>query len=517
MCILRRMDEVYRFAGAEFDPKSGALSFAGHVASLRPRTAKLLLQLAKRAPELVTKDELLREVWADLVVTDNSLSQCVSEIRRELGEAGETILQTVQRRGFKLAAEVERIAVERSRRGKRLSLMVLPLVNLGGDPEHDYFAEGLTEDLTMDLGRMPEAFVISRGTALAYAERRVDARRIGSELGVRYLVEGSVRRGERDVVVNLNVCDTEDARQVWAERFAAPRGELLDLQRSMAARLAHMLHLDLLTVASDRLAALDGRDLDAHDLAMRAFAIKVRSVPGVSPEAHRLVDHALELDPGCAYAWTVRAECCLVALVTRTFTDWEATAAMAESSARKALELDPQQRTAHCALGGALVMRGRFEEALGSLERQVALVPNFANAHNWMGIAHTMMGNAHLAVRAHEAAVELSPRDPRLSTWIRSIALAWLHQREDGRGLAEAERSVAVPSPWPRSYETLAMAYGVGGLKEEARAAVDVLLRHWPRYSIAQHRAEMISSRPAFVSQRERLLDALREAGLPAS
>ena len=180
-----------------------------------------------------------------------------------------------------------------------------------------------------------------------------------------------------------------------------------------------------------------------------------------------------------------------------------------------ALDLEPDHRTANCALGGALVMQGRFEEAIGCLERQLALIPNFANAHNWKGIAHTLMGDGHLAVGCHEAAIELSPRDPRLSTWIRSAALAWLHQGEDVRGLLEAERSVALPKPWPRSYETLAMAYGTNRLEDDAKAAVGVLLRNWPDYSIRQHRAEMISDRPAFLAQRERLLEGLVRAGLP--
>jgi adenylate cyclase len=145
----------------------------------------------------------------------------------------------------------------------------------------------------------------------------------------------------------------------------------------------------------------------------------------------------------------------------------------------------------------------------------LSLNPNVALTHNWIGIAHMLMGNARLAIRPMETSIELSPRDPRLSTFIRNLALAHLHLDQDPEGLILAERSVHVPRPWARSYETLAMAYAVNGLMEEARAAVEVLLRHWPGYSIAAHRAEMMSNRPAFLAQRERLLEALRRAGLP--
>ena len=503
---------VYRFDGARFDMASGELAVDGRTCSLRPRTGAVLAHLLKNAGTLVTKEELLRSVWTDLVVTENSLSQCIREIRKELGAAADKI-RNVHGRGYVLDAAVDRgTAPPRTAPASRLSLMVLPLVNLGGDPDHDFFAEGLTEDLTMDLGRMPEAFVIARGTALAYADRRVDARQIGQELGVRYLVEGSVRRGQREVVVNLSVCDTRDARQVWAERLTADRSDLLSLQRSMAGKVAHMLHLDLLEVASE---SVDGARMDAHELAMRAFSLKVRSLPNVSPEASELVRRALELDPGCAYAWTVKAESHVVALATRNFDDWAATIGAAEQAARMALELEPESRTAHHALGSALVFQNRLEEALAAFERQIAMVPNFANAYNWIGLVHTLMGNPKLAIPAHEHSIELSPRDPRLSTWISGLARALLCDGQDARALREAERSVNLPNPWPRSYETLAMAYAVNGLLDDARAAARVVQAHWPGYSIAQHRAELRSDRPAFLERHERLIEGLRMAGIP--
>jgi len=508
------MDRVlYRFNGAQYDAGRGELVVDGRSSSLRPRTGAVLAQLLQNAGTLVTKEQLLQQVWTDLVVTENSLSQCIKEIRRELGDAGESLVRNVHGRGYVLEASVERShGSAGAPAARRLSLMVLPLVNLGGDPLHDYFAEGLTEDLTMDLGRMPEAFVIARGTALAYADRRIDARQIGQELGVRYLVEGSVRRGENEIVVNLSVCDTRDARQVWAERLTAPRTDLLALQRSMAGKVAHMLHLDLLEVASEPIA---GARIDAYDLAMRAFSVKVRSLPNVSPEASDLIDRALQLDPKCAYAWTVKAESHIVALATRNFGDWQATIHAAEAAARTALELEPENRTANHALGSALVFQGRLEEALAAFARQIEMVPNFANAHNWTGLTHTLMGNPHLAVPAHELAIQLSPRDPRLSTWISGLARALLHQGDDAHGLREAERSVNLPKPWPRSYETLVMAYAVNGLLEEARAAAKLLRDRWPGYSIAQHRAELRSDRPPFVERHARLIEGLRVAGIP--
>lgn len=512
------MDTLYAFAGATFDASLGLLARDGSPSViLRPRAAAVLRYLLEHAGELVTKDALLREVWADLVVTENSLTQCVREIRRELGDGDETLLKTVHRRGYILETAVQkagpRPASANRNPSRRRAIMVLPLVNMGGDPDQDYFAEGLTEDLTIDIGRTPGAHVIGRGTAQTYAGKPVDVREIGLELGVDYVVEGSVRRDGDEIQVSLAVSETADARQVWAERFNARRENLVTLQRTMAGTVSHMLFVGLSGVEADRPRSPD--EMTSHDLATRAYSIWYRNAPQVSAEAARLLDRALELDPQNANALAQKAGEHIFALATRNYTDWDATIAAAQELARKAITLDPENRTAYSRLGEAYAYQGRFEEALTALEQQMQLNPNDPTSHQWEGIIHILMGNAHLAIKPLEAALALSPRDPRTSTFIRNLALAYLHMNQDAQALIIAERSIHQPKPWPRSYETLAAAYAVNGLMEEARAAVKVLLRHWPGYSINQHRAEMMSARPAFLAQRERLLAALREAGLP--
>lgn len=467
---------------------------------------------------MVGKDDLLRVVWSDLVVTENSLAQCVKEIRRELGDSDEALVRTVHRRGYVLEAAVTKVggvatAARQGMRERRLSLIVLPLANLDGDAAHDYFAEGLTEDLTTDLGRIPGAFVISRGTAQTYGGRKVDARQVGRDLGVKYAVEGSVRRSGTRVVVSLSVSDTSDATELWAERFEAARPDLERLQRSMAGKVAQMLHLELANAEARRIQ--HETNPDAHDLATRAWSIWYRLAPEMSDEVWTMVRRALELDPGCVLGWVMLANLHVMALSTRRTTDPAASMREGEDAARRALALDPEHRTANSSLGAMLAYQGRFEEALAAIARQMALNPNLAIAHQWKGIVHLLMGDARLAIEPFETAIDLSPWDSRISTFIRNLALAHLHLGRDAEGLAIAERSVHVPKPWPRSYETLAAACAVNGLVEEARAAVEVLVRHWPGYSIARHRAEMMSDRPAFLAQRERLLEGLRVAGLP--
>lgn len=506
------MDTAYSFAGVVFEPVSGVLTVDGRDVHLRPRTASVLRCLLDRGGQVVGKEFLLKEVWADLVVTENSLAQCVKEIRRELGDSSEALLRTAHRRGYVLEVPVERTASAPVAINRGRSIIVMPIVNLGGDPDEEYFAEFLTEDLTNELGRMPGLIVIARGTAQAYAQRPVDAREVGHDLGVAYILEGSVRRAHGRVAVTLGISDTRDARQLWSERFEGMRAELGVLQKSMAARVTQWLRRDALAAENGK-EAIAGPD--ARDLAMRAWSLQYHASPGVSREARTLLLQALELDIGCAFAWALLAHSHVSDLATRHTDDWESSIALAEHAALRAVELDPNLERGILSLAHTRSFQGRFEESLELLERLMTLNPNIAAAHQWVGIDHILMGNPRLAVRPLETCIELSPRDRRLSTLTRNLALAYLHMGEDERGLAIAESSVHQQPVWPRSYETLAAAYAVSGLIDDASATVAMLFRHWPGYTIAQHRAEMMSTRPAFLVQRERLLDGLRAAGLP--
>jgi len=506
------MNSAYVFSGATFEPASGALNQGARSASLRPRTAAVLRCLLEHAGEVVSKEHLLKEVWADLIVTENSLAQCVKEIRRALADSSETLLKTIPRRGYLLSARVERTAksIEPLRRPR--AIIVMPLANLGGEPEQDYFAEALTEDLTNDIGQVPTFTVIARGTAQAYARRPVDVREVGRDLGVAYAVEGSVRRADGRIVVSIGISDTRDARQLWRERFEGRSAELPVLQRVMAAVVTRWLCTELPTRDESGSGAANA---DAHDLAMRAWSLQYRAAPGVSREALQLLLRAIELDPKSAFAWSGLAHIHISDLATRHTENWEVSIARADEAATRAVELDPHMTRALLSLGQVRSYEGRFEESLDILDRAMVLNPNQPHVYQWQGIAHMLMGNARLAIRPLETCIELSPRDRRLSTLTRNLALAHLHLGEDEKALHLSERSIHQHPVWPRSYETLAAAYAVNGLMDDALAAVEVLLRHWPDYSIGQHRAEMMSNRPAFLAQRERLLEGLRAAGLP--
>ena len=516
------MDRNYAFAGATFDSKRGELTLGARVARLRPQTAAVLSYLLDRPRAVVSKEELLREAWPNLVVTENSLVQCVREIRRELGDEQGAIVRTSPRRGYVLEADVTNALAaakagadaETTRGPKRLTLIVMPLANVGGDPEQAYFAEALADDLTTDLGRIPEALVISRNTAQTYRDRAIDIRTVGREIDVHYVIEGSVRRRGDDIVVNLSLSETERGAQIWVERFEGRRADLDALQRAMAGELANVLGVQLFDAEARRVQGEMQRDPDAQDFAMRAWALWCRNEQEANTEAQGLARQALAIDADCVRALVTLAHTLITDIVFRVRTDIPVAALEAETFARRAATLDPRHPVACAALGTTITYQGRFEEALGVFDAQLALNANFPFTHIWIGITNLFMGRPALAIPSFERAILLNPRAPALSTLYRNIAVAYLHAGDDEQALAYAERSVRLPNPWARSYETLAAVYGNAGLIDDGRAAVKVLLQRWPGYSIARHRAEMVSDRPQFLEQRERYLEGLRRAGL---
>ncbi|WP_265441164.1 winged helix-turn-helix domain-containing protein [Bradyrhizobium sp. SEMIA] len=233
----------------------------GDVVPLRPRAWAVLRLLATRPGQLVSKDEIMDEVWSDCEVTEDSLVQAIGDIRRALGDAGRSALKTMPRRGYMLVVDAKPIdatvvsgdtprpsdtAELPAASMPHLSIVVLPFANIGGDPAQDDFVDGVTESLTTDLSRIAGSFVIGRNTAFTFKGKAVDTRQIGRDLNVRYVLEGSVQRGGNRFRLNAQLTDTETGSHFWADRFDKRAAELLDMQDEIVSRLANTLNAELI-------------------------------------------------------------------------------------------------------------------------------------------------------------------------------------------------------------------------------------------------------------------------------
>jgi TolB-like protein/DNA-binding winged helix-turn-helix (wHTH) protein/Tfp pilus assembly protein PilF len=353
--------------------------------------------------------------------------------------------------------------------GPQLSVVVLPFVDLGDDRQQQYFADGITEDLTADLSRIAPMFVISHRTAFGYRDRPNDAKQIGRELGVRYIVAGGVRRSAKEVHVNAKLIDAENGSLLWAERFDRDAGDFFALQDEMTSRIAAALNLELLAAAALR--PVERPDVLDYILRGRAVYLRV-PVRNGHAEAISLFAQALALDPRSVEAQSRLAMALTGRVLDEVADSAETDITRAQELIGRALEASPRNPLAHYAKGLLLRAQHRYEDAVPEYEAAIAFNRNWASAYADLGWCKFFAGSTEDATPLMERAVRLSPRDPQIGNWESRIGLAYLVQsRIDDAVLSLEKARVAAPElPWV--HLRLASAYGLKGETERAAAEI---------------------------------------------
>jgi TolB-like protein/cytochrome c-type biogenesis protein CcmH/NrfG len=350
--------------------------------------------------------------------------------------------------------------------GPRLSIVVLPFANLSNDPEQEYFADGITEDLTTDLSRIPEMVVISRNTAFTYRRKPVDTKQIGRELTVRYLLEGSVRRLGNQVRVNAQLIDAQTDTHLWAERFDSPVEDLFVLQDEVTSRIARALNVEL-AVAE---AARPVEHLDALDCILRGRAAAARSVsPAALDEAIGWYERALTFDPASPEAKAHLGAALATRVIDFVPDSWGADIERADRLARQALMSSPGSARAHATIAQVLRIQHRYAEAISEYEAVLALDRNATSALAALGRCKTYTGSVDDAISAQQKAIRLSPRDPQLFNWYFRIGEAHLLQSRVDQSIEWLEKARSgSPAIW-YVHAWLAAAYAHKGDLEHAR------------------------------------------------
>jgi TolB-like protein len=392
----------------------------------------------------------------------------------------------------------------------------MPFENLGGDKEQDYFADGITDDLTTDLSHLPDSFVISRGTAFTYKGKAVDAKQIGKDLGVRYVLEGSVRRAGETITINAQLISTETGAHVWADRFDGHRGKLGELQVEFVSRLANSLGMEL--VKAEALRAMRERpsNPDAVDLAMRGQAI-LYSNPSTAAfaEAAALFERALALDPQNLPATTGLAN----ALVAHAINTSDAgDAARAEKLIDAVLAVQPGNSTAHRTKGLTLgFVKHEWRPAIAEAERAIALDPNDADAHAEAGLWKGFLGHAEDGFAGVETALRLSPRDRDIPFWQFYMCALHDYLQHWEQAVEWCEKSRAGMPDNLGTYIHLAAAHAWVGHDKEAKEAAAHLQTLRPGFTVQSYAnlASRTSDNPTFNAQSARIVEGLRKTGLP--
>jgi TolB-like protein len=398
----------------------------------------------------------------------------------------------------------------------RLSIVVLPFVNLGGDSAQDYFVDGVTENLTTDLSRIPGAFVIARNTAFTFKRKAVDARAIGRELGVRYAMEGSVQGGGDRIRVNAQLIDTATGAHVWAERFDEPRADIFDMQDEITTRLARTVGIELVAAEGRRAERERPNSMDAVDLAMRGRAILNEPLSlRRYREASDLFNAALRLDDRNVEALVGLAFCYINDVRTFASTNRDEQLRVTEVAITKALVFAPSNALAHFVHATFLHVSGAPARSLRELELAITLDRNLAWAHADAGFMKVLLGRAEEAEADLLNAIRLSPRDPALDRWHGLLGIADLFLGRLEPALDRLRKSVEMNPNLALTQFFLAAASALSGHPAEAREARNAGLRLDPNFTVTRFRNERRSNNATFLAQRERIYEGLSLAGVP--
>jgi TolB-like protein len=521
---------VYRFEGFTLDLARGSLlAVDGAEIALRPKALALLRHLVEHPGRLIDRDEIMRVVWPGVFVTDDSITQCVKEVRRALDDAEQRLLRTLPRRGYMWAAAVSRAGDAAAAAASPTTnatgaplppnpsagppmVVVLPFANMTGDPEQEYFADGITEDLTTALSHARWFSVIARNSAFTYKGRAVDVRQVGRELGVGYVLEGSVRKAGNRVRIGAQLCEAETGRQVWAERFDGDLADIFDVQDRVTEAVAGAVEPSLSLAEVERIRARPTESLGAYDLYLRAMPPQRFAAREGNDEALRLLRRAVALDPGF-----VAAKGALAGVVAFRFTQTWATQDDVDEALRCAREVvesggegDP---TALAWSAHALAFLARDREAgVAAADRALALAPNSALVLLLGGWNRLYVDDWRTAAAQMERAMRLSPVDPAKFYYAAALGAAhFVGERYEEA--AEWERRALRDRPtYLVAHRLLATSLMHLGRPEEAREAVESLLAVAPGY----YTMAAAAAHSAFRGRtRERYLDGLRRAGLP--
>jgi TolB-like protein/Tfp pilus assembly protein PilF len=458
-----------------------------------------------------------------ICISSSAFEHVRGKVAAEFIDLGEQNLKNIARpvRAYALAWDESRLAVSTTGMSAsrpfsvpHLSIVVLPFVNIGGDPEQDYFVDGITESLITDLSRIQGSFVIARNTAFAYQSKSPDVRLIGRELKVRYVLEGSVQRGGNRFRVNVQLIDAETGNHLWAERFDKPVADIFDMQDEIVSRLANTLDSQLVEAEAQRASYLPYRD--SMDLYFQGRACWNK---GLAPEnmaqAKGFFERALALDPR-----NIDAEVAL-AIVIATYAgsfvtdDRTAHLAAAEAAVTRALSMDPRHPMAHLALGVVYMFTNRAAQGIRECERALTLDRNLADAHGCIGMAKYFVGRPEETEAHIDAALRLSPRDVFAHRWMLFVGIAKLQLGDDAEAAVWLRRSIEANRNFPLAHFHLAEALALLGQFKAARAAAWAGLALDPGFNLHRYRVNALSDNPSYLAGRERSCEGMRLAGVP--
>jgi adenylate cyclase len=507
------------FEGFVLDLKRGSLlTTVGEQVPLRRQSFELLRLLAENAGRLLDRDTINRAIWSGVAVTDDSITQCVRDIRRAIGDDAQQVLKTVPRRGYLLLADVTTtrdLPVSQPAEGavplpNKPSIAVLAFTNMSGDPDQEYFSDGIADEIITELSRSRSLFVISRNSSFTFKDRAVDVKQVARDLGVQYVVEGSVRRSGDRVRVSAQLIDATTGSHIWAERYDREVTEIFAVQDEIAEAVATAIHPAVRDAEQWRALRKPPANLSAWETYQRGLWHLSKGTAAENERARDYFSRAAEIDFGFAPACVgLSVTYIRDGLFHGTRLIPEA-ARLAEEEARRAVAIDPNDSTALAALGTAYGIGGNMDAAMSAAERALVLNRNCASSH-WIRGAVLRYRRCYAECRADVAAsLRLNPRDPMSATTASLLPMAWYEEGKYADAVEASRRCLADYPTYaaPRRFLVAALAQ----LGRRADAATE--LRDFMTAAPDVFRV-MVRNRPPYMSPEDQghLLEGIRKAG----
>ena len=520
----------YQFEDFILDADRRELTRGSEPVAVGPQVFDLLLHLVGNRAHVVTKDELLDAIWNGRIVSESTLTSHINAARKAIGDTGEAqrLVRTIARKGYRFVGEVTEgqpprnaipeitpavvtgVSADRTLTlPERPSIAALPFITLSEDPEQEYFTDGVVDDIISALSRMRWLFVIARNSSFTYKGRAVDVKQVGRELGVRYVLEGSVRKAALRLRITGRLIDAATGAQLWSERFESTLEDVFDLQDQMTTCVVGALAPHLERAEIERAWRKPTESLDAYDYYLRGTRKFAQMSRNAVDEALQLFHAAIERDPDFAAAHAMAAWCHSWRKINR----WPTDLAEGARLARRAAELGPDDAVALARSGHALAHLTRdLDESIALLERALVLDSNLAAGWYLNGFLRVWRSEPDAAIEAISHGMRLSPLGADVFQMEIGIALAHLLAGRSADALAAAERVSRHMADFALPAAIVAASYASAGRRAEARRAIQQLCRIDPELRLS-HLDEWLPFRRA--EDLETFARALREAGLP--
>jgi adenylate cyclase len=519
---------IFRFETFTLDTNRFELSDAGEPVVLEPQVLALIALLVEHRDRMVSKDELIEKIWNGRIVSESAISSRIKKARRALRDSGteQRLIRTVHGKGFRFVGESIEAAAQSpspppatpsrtARTSARPRVVILPFANLSGDSDQEYFSDAITQDLITNLSKHRWLEVVVRNAAFGYKGKAVDWQQLVDELGVNYIVEGSVRRAGDRIRATAQLVDAISKRQIWADRYDRDLEDVFAVQDEITAKIAARLEPEIGAFERRKVTRTPPRDLQAWDCYHLGISHFFKFTPEDNLEAQRLLQKSRELDPrfGEAHAWWAYA-----VILGMVYWDTEPTSNLLDAAleaTQQALQLDDQNAVFYALKARVQLARCEYQSALIENNIAIDLNPTFAAAYCGLADSLAYEGRYEESIRQFEHALELSPNDPQRWAFLTYGALAHIFKGDFQKAIEWTDKASEIPNCqfWTHAHKAVALAYL--GKIDEARREIELVIKERPQFNIDFARNKLFFIKDK--AQLDSYLEGLERAGAPAT